>query len=118
MFLKIVVKNVTGTPCVIDGYPGVSMVGGGNGTQLGAAADRDPAQPSKGPVTLAPGASAQAPLRYTQAANYQSGCSQSPADGLRVYPPSAKDALFIAKPMTACTESSPVLLQIGAFTAI
>lgn len=115
--MRILVKNTSNQPCFMDGYPGVSLVGKGNGTQLGAAAERNPAQPSAGQVTLAPGASAQAALRYTQAGNYQSACSQTAADGLRVYPPGATDALYIPQPLTACTEDSVVLLQIGAFSA-
>lgn len=117
VFMKIIVKNSSDKPCTIDGYPGVSLVGKGNGTQLGAAADRDQNKPSKGPVLLAAGQSAAADLQYSQASNYQSGCSQSQADGLRVYPPSATDALYIAQPLTACTENAVVLLQIGAFMA-
>lgn len=115
--MRLLVKNTSNQPCFMDGYPGVSLVGKGNGTQLGAAAERNPAQPSAGQVTLAPGASAQAALRYTQAGNYQSACSQTAADGLRVYPPGATDALYIPQPLTACTEDSVVLLQIGAFSA-
>lgn len=114
--MKLLVRNTSDKPCTMDGYPGVSLVGKGNGTQLGAAADRNPAQPSSGVITLAPGASAQAQLRYTQAGNYQNRCSQTAADGLRVYPPGATDALYIPQPLTACTEDSVVLLQIGAFT--
>ncbi len=115
--MRLLVKNTSNQPCFMDGYPGVSLVGKGNGTQLGAAAERNLAQPSAGQVTLAPGASAQAALRYTQAGNYQSACSQTAADGLRVYPPGATDALYIPQPLTACTEDSVVLLQIGAFSA-
>jgi hypothetical protein len=94
----------------------VSLVGSGNGTQVGAPADRDSTLPSEGPVTLNPGATAVAQLRYTQAGDYQN-CTQTPADGLRVYPPSATDALFIAHPLTGCSETSIVLLTIGAFKA-
>jgi hypothetical protein len=114
IYMKLIVKNITGATCVLDGYPGVSLVGGGNGTQLGASDQRDPAAPSSGPIQLAPGASSAAVLRYTQAGNYQN-CTQAPADGLRVYPPSATDALFIAHPLTACTNADIKLLTIGAF---
>lgn len=114
--MKLLVTNTSAEPCTLEGYPGVSLVGGGNGTQLGTAADRDPAQPSAGVITLAPGASAQAQLRYSQAGNYQN-CGQVPAEGLRIYPPGATDALYIPQPLTACTESSAVLLQVGAFAA-
>lgn len=114
IYMKLILQNTSTVPCILDGYPGVSLVGNGNGTQLGAAADRNPDLPSSGPITMDPGSSAAAVLRYTQAGNYQ-GCAQVPADGLRVYPPSATDALYIAHPLTACTDTSIVLLTIGAF---
>ncbi|WP_427016312.1 DUF4232 domain-containing protein [Pseudarthrobacter sp. P1] len=116
IYIKLIVKNTTGTTCVLDGYPGVSLVGEGNGTQLGAAAERDAAAPSSGPIQLAAGASATAVLRYTQAGNYQN-CQQVPAEGLRIYPPSATDALYIAHPLTACSNEDIKLLTIGAFQA-
>ncbi|WP_285725718.1 DUF4232 domain-containing protein [Psychromicrobium xiongbiense] len=116
VYYTLTLTNTSSTMCVLDGYPGVSLVGKGNGTQLGAPADRDASRPSAGPITMVPGASANAVLRYTQAGNYQN-CTQTPADGLRVYPPSATDSLYIAQPLTACTESSMVLLEIGAFAA-
>ncbi|MCU1572094.1 MAG: hypothetical protein JWO93_176 [Micrococcaceae bacterium] len=114
VYMSLQVTNSSPTPCILDGYPGVSLVANGNGTQLGAPADRDPALPSSGPITLVPGGVAAAQLRYSQAANYQS-CDQVPADGLRVYPPSATDALYIAHPLTGCSDPSLVLLTIGAF---
>lgn len=114
--MKLQLKNTSAQTCILDGYPGVSLVSNSNGTQLGAAATRDPALPSAGPITLSPGSTAVAQLRYTQAANYQN-CTQTPADGFRVYPPSATDALYIAHPLTGCKETSIVLLTIGAFKA-
>ncbi|WP_231391921.1 DUF4232 domain-containing protein [Arthrobacter sp. 35W] len=114
IYMKLIVKNTTDKVCILDGYPGVSLVGDGNGTQIGAAADRDPAAPSSGPITLEPGASAAGVLRYTQAGNYQN-CERVEADGLRVYPPSATDALYIAHPLTACSNEDIKLLTIGAF---
>ncbi|NYE95833.1 hypothetical protein FHU41_002083 [Psychromicrobium silvestre] len=115
IYLKLVVKNKSAKPCTINGYPGVSLVGNNNGTQLGAAADRDPADPSQGAVLLAPGASAAAQLQYTHAENYGASCGLSSADGFRVYPPSATDALYIAHPLKACTQKDVVLLHIGTF---
>ncbi|WP_045075934.1 DUF4232 domain-containing protein [Psychromicrobium lacuslunae] len=118
VYMNLVVKNKTAQPCSINGYPGVSLVGKGNGTQLGAAADRDPNQPSTGAVLLAAGASAAAQLLYTRAENYGASCTLVKADGFRVYPPSATDALYIPNslnPINACNEKSVVLLHIGAF---
>ncbi|WP_394940312.1 DUF4232 domain-containing protein [Psychromicrobium sp. YIM B11713] len=118
IYLKLAVKNKSSQPCSIDGYPGVSLVGQGNGTQLGAAAGRDPDRPSKGAILLAVGDSAFAQLQYSRAENYGAACTLSPTDGFRVYPPSATDALYIANPLNpinACTQQNLVLLHIGAF---
>lgn len=115
-YFNLVVNNVSGTTCSIDGYPGVSFVGNGDGTQLGTPADRDPARASSGPVTLAPGGTAQAGLAYTRAENYQN-CNRLNSDGLRIYPPSATDALFVPYQLTACSNQGVVLLTIGAFQA-
>jgi hypothetical protein len=65
-------------------------------------------------ITLAPGDSATAQLRETHAENY-AGCTVVPADGLRVYPPGARDALFVPQKTTACSNSDIVLLSVKAF---
>ncbi len=114
IYMKLILANTSATSCILDGYPGVSLVGDGNGTQLGAPANRNAELPSSGPITMDPASTAAAVLHYTQAGNYQ-GCTQAPADGLRVYPPSATDALYIAHPLTACTDAGIVLMTIGAF---
>ncbi|MDQ6739357.1 MAG: DUF4232 domain-containing protein [Actinomycetota bacterium] len=114
IYMKLILQNASAATCILDGYPGVSLVGGGNGTQLGAPANRNAELPSAGPITMAPGSRAAAVLHYTQAGNYQ-GCTQAPADGLRIYPPSATDALYIAHQLTACTDTATVLMTIGAF---
>lgn len=112
--MQLVVTNSSGTDCILDGYPGVSLVKAGTTTAIGAPADRDPQAPSNGPITLTPGTSAEATLRYTQADNYQ-GCQHVQADSILVYPPSAFDSLEIPHPLTACSDGTIKLLTIGAF---
>lgn len=112
--MKLVVTNTSGAACILDGYPGVSMEAAGSSTPIGAPADRDPAAPSNGPITLTPGHSAAATLRYTQAGNYQN-CQRVQADSILVYPPSATDSLEIGHPLTACSNDDVKLLSIGAF---
>jgi hypothetical protein len=114
VYMTLNVTNSTATDCILDGYPGVSMVMAGTTTPIGAPADRDPQAPSNGPITLAPGATAGATLRYTQADNYQN-CQRVQADSILVYPPSAFDALEIPHPLTACSNDDIKLLTIGAF---
>lgn len=114
IYMKLVVTNTSGATCILDGYPGVSMEAAGSSTPIGAPADRDPAAPSNGPITLTPGQSAAATLRYTQAGNYQN-CQRVQADSILVYPPSATDSLEIGHPLTACSNDDVKLLSIGAF---
>lgn len=108
------VQNKSAQTCILNGYPGVSMVTSADKLPLGAPADRDAAAPSQGDITLAAGQSASATLRYTEAANYQN-CQQVFADAVMVYPPSATDALLIPQNLTACSNSDLKLLTIGAF---
>ncbi|MFI5061665.1 MAG: DUF4232 domain-containing protein [Actinomycetales bacterium] len=117
--VTLVLTNTGSTDCFLQGWPGVSFVGNGNGTQLGKAADFDRSTPHP-TVKLAPGGTAKAPLRITNALNYPSSdCSPAQADGFRVYPPGSTDALFVKDAtVTACTKSTPpTLLQVGALAA-
>lgn len=112
--MKLVLTNSSAVDCIVDGYPGVSLVKAGSIDPIGAPATRNPDAPSNGPITLAPGASASAVLQYTQADNYQN-CQREQADAVRVYPPSATDYIEIAHPLTACSNADIELLSIGAF---
>ncbi|MDO5754400.1 DUF4232 domain-containing protein [Arthrobacter sp.] len=115
IYMKLILSNSSSTNCILDGYPGVSMVLAGTSTPIGAPAERDPLAPSSGPITLAPGQSATAVLRYTQADNYQAACLRVQADSILVYPPSAYDSLEIPHPLIACSNADIKLLSIGAF---
>ena len=114
IYMKLIVTKVSAGNCILDGYPGVSLVKAGSIDPIGAPAVRDAQAPSQGPITLTPGQSAAATLRYTQAGNYQD-CQQTPADAVLVYPPSATDNLAIPRPLTACSNDNILLLSIGAF---
>jgi hypothetical protein len=113
--VTIVLTNTGSSPCSLQGWPGTSFVGDGNGTQLGQAAafDRSTPHPT---VQLAPGGTAVAPLKITEAGNYdQSQCQPKQADGFRIYPPGNKASLFIADAnVTACQSNSVNLLTVGA----
>ncbi len=50
---RIVLRNTSDETCFVKGYGGLSYVGGGNGTQIGAAADRTPTATPK--TVLEPG---------------------------------------------------------------
>ncbi|MEV0954045.1 DUF4232 domain-containing protein [Promicromonospora sp. NPDC050249] len=115
--LAIVLENEASEPCVLQGWPGVSFVGDGDGTQVGAAATLDRSSPH-GSVTLAPGASAHANLSVANAQNFDEDCEQTTADGLRVYPPGEKRSLFVRNDeltLLACANPDDELLDVQAF---
>lgn len=114
VYMKLILTNTSGAPCILNGYPGVSLVTTPADSPIGAPADWTASLPSNGPITLAPGQSSAAQLQYTQAANYF-GCTMVPATSVMVYPPSATDRLLIAHPLTACGNPDIVLLHVGAF---
>lgn len=116
--VTLVLTNNGSGECSLQGWPGVSFVGDGNGTQLGAAAEFDRSTPHP-TVVLQPGGTAQAPLRITQALNYpEADCQPKQADGFRVYPPGSTESLFVKDAnVTACTKDSVTLLTVGALVA-
>ena len=98
--------------CRMEGWPGVSFVAGGDGQQVGAAADRvDPDQLQT--VTLIPGARALSTVRVADAGAYGDDCDVTQARGLRVYPPDNQRSLFAALPTQACASDSAHLLQVA-----
>src|SRR5689334_5566212 len=69
-YFKLKLTNLSTHACTLVGYPGVSGIGLG-GRQIGSAASRDPADPSR-MVTLATGATASATLRIVDVLNFPS----------------------------------------------
>jgi hypothetical protein len=115
--LQIVLENEAEEPCVLQGWPGVSFVGDGNGSQIGAAASLDRSGPND-PVTLEPGATAQAILIVADAHSYGDTCEQTTADGLRVYPPGERRSLFLQDDeltLLGCANPDDELLDVRAF---
>jgi len=111
--MKLNLTNKGSEPCILKGFPGVSLVADAAGAPIGAPATRDD---SAGvvDVLLAPGQTGTAVLRYTQAGNYMD-CSPVDAAGYRIYPPEDTDSLFIPQPTRACSNANITLLSIGAF---
>lgn len=112
----IQLANRGATACTLDGHPGVSLVTGDAGQQLGAAASRE-GTPAL--VRLGPGASAYADLSVAQAGDYDaSQCQPQAAKGLRVYPPDQTASAFVpADGLTGCASSSVVLLVVDPVVA-
>ncbi len=113
--MKLILTNSGTEPCVLNGFPGVSLTSSPTGDPIGAAAARDDTKPVT-EVLLAPGKAGFAQLRYTQAGNYPE-CTQAPAAGFRVYPPEDTASLFITQQRTACSNTNINLLSVQAFQA-
>ena len=108
----ITFTNISKATCSLRGFPGVSYVGKGNGTQIGAAADHDDVTVSR--VTLAPGKKAVASLRRTNAGNYASECHKKKVDGLWIYPPASTSSANVPFPATGCNNKAVHLLSVNA----
>ena len=116
VIVHLVLENTGSTTCTVQGWPGVSFVGGGTGKQIGAAAVAEKSSPHP-TVTLAPGKTAVAPLKIVRAENYSAGdCSPKTPDGFRVYPPGSKQSLFVKDTdYQACASADASLLSVQAF---
>ncbi|GMA29194.1 hypothetical protein GCM10025874_24470 [Arenivirga flava] len=117
--LRLVLVNEGAASCSLQGWPGVSFVGGGDGTQLGEPATQDRSgRYGDATVVLEPGGSAYAPLMVEQALNYSNAdCQSRDADGFRVYPPGDEGSLFIeTDDLIACT-TGVELLEVGPMQA-
>ncbi|MBO9038450.1 DUF4232 domain-containing protein [Curtobacterium flaccumfaciens] len=116
VIVHLVLENTGSTTCTVQGWPGVSFVGGGTGKQIGAAAVAEKSSPHP-TVTLAPGKTAVAPLKIVRAENYPAGdCSPQTPDGFRVYPPGSKQSLFVKDTdYQACATADASLLSVQAF---
>jgi hypothetical protein len=115
VYMTLTLTNSGAEPCLLKGFPGVSLTADANGAPIGAPAKRDDATPVTD-VLLAPGQGGAAVLRYTQAGNFPD-CTMVPAAGYRIYPPEDTASLFLAQPTQACSNAEVGLLTISAFQA-
>ncbi|MGG7464476.1 DUF4232 domain-containing protein [Plantibacter sp. YIM 135347] len=108
--------NTATSACVLRGTPGVSVVGDGNGTELGKPARQDSAAEPED-VNIAPGAAAHAVLRAVNIGTDGgplSDCAPVAGDGYRIYSPHSFTAVFVASPgVPACT-SDDLWMSIGS----
>jgi Protein of unknown function (DUF4232) len=109
-FGRIVLSNVSHHSCRTGGYGGISYVGHGNGTQIGAAATRDPGVHPV--VTLQPGQRVRSDISETVADVFSPAtCHPTHVDGFRVYVPDATKSQFIAHPTTGCANTAVHLIS-------
>ena len=111
---RIVLRNVSDETCFVKGYGGLSYVGGGNGTQVGAPADRTPSPTPK--TVLAPGDKVRSAVAETSYAPYpRRKCQPTEVDGFRVYAPDETRSFFIEHPTTGCANPAIHLLEHKAY---
>lgn len=101
VYKPLVFTNISNHSCVIQGFPGVSYVGGADGHQVGAAAYRVGEKGAA--ITLGKGDTASAAIGFVNVQNYDPvQCQPQPVRGLRVYPPQETASMYIDLPGTGC----------------
>jgi hypothetical protein len=98
-FIPLVLTNHGSASCVIQGYPGVSLLDGG-GAPIGTPATRAPGVAAPA-VVLAPGAGTPATLG-TQNAGISPAPCWAVSTSIKVYPPNQLASLTIAGAITVC----------------
>ena len=111
---RIVLRNTSDASCWVRGYGGLSYVGGGNGKQVGAAADRTASNKPK--VVLAPGDKVRSAVVETSTGPYsKKECQPTPVDGFRVYIPDETRSQFIEHETTGCANPAIHLISHNAY---
>jgi uncharacterized protein DUF4232 len=117
-YYELTLTNTSGQACRTGGFGGVSLVGDGSGTQIGAPADRTESGKVRA-ITLQPDGQATATLRVTNAENYSpSKCDPAPAEGFRVYPPNETRAAYVAQGSTGCRNDTVHLLTLTPYQPV
>ncbi|HEY3530568.1 MAG TPA: DUF4232 domain-containing protein [Nocardioides sp.] len=105
----IVLRNVSGHACHTGGYGGVSYVGDGDGTQIGASAVRVDGKVAT--YVLKPGQRLRSPIDEVNAQNYpRTKCRRAHVDGFRVYVPNATRSQYVVHPTLGCRNAKIHLL--------
>ena len=103
--IPLIIKNVSGHDCTIQGFPGISYVGGADGHQIGKDAFRDGTKGNA--VKLTNGQAASADLGLVQVANFDPAtCKPEQAKGLRVYLPQETASKFLPMDGTGCSSTA------------
>ncbi|TNC27406.1 DUF4232 domain-containing protein [Amycolatopsis alkalitolerans] len=105
VYRPLIFTNVSDHPCTIQGFPGVSYVGGSDGHQIGQAAFRVGTKGAA--ITLNKGDTASTAIGFVNVQNYDPvTCQPQPVRGLRVYPPQETASMFIEQAGTACANQN------------
>ena len=101
-FGLLVLRNRSSHSCRTGGYAGLSYVGGGNGTQIGAPAVRVD-QGAVASYVVAPGQRLRSATDEVNALNYpKKVCHPAHVDGFRVYVPNSFTSQFVAHRTIGC----------------
>ncbi|WP_410619250.1 DUF4232 domain-containing protein [Amycolatopsis sp. cmx-8-4] len=104
LYRSLVITNASGKPCEIQGFPGVSYVGGTDGHQVGKDAFREGTKGNA--VKLNPGQSAAADIQFVNVRNFDSAtCQPTEVKGLRIYLPQETASNFVPAPGTGCAST-------------
>lgn len=116
-YTDVVLTNTSTASCTLYGYPGVSFVTAPGGSEVGAAANRDPISPTT-LVTLAPGGQANILIALTDVGVYSpSECQPTSVSWLRIYPPDDYDSLYVHYPAQTCALAAKVVMRVSAVRA-
>jgi hypothetical protein len=111
---RLVLKNVSGHACRTGGYGGLSYVGNGNGTQIGAAATRTRSRVRT--IVVRPGQRVISVVDAKVAANYpKHRCRPAHVDGFRVYIPNETRSQYVVHATRGCRNHHVHLLAHKAF---
>ena len=119
IFYHIDFTNTSGTACVLEGYPGVSLVSAGSnaGHQVGDDGKRTTTTPVH-PIILASGQTAHAVLGVADAGNFPAAkCNQVTAHWLKVFPPNQLAAAYVSFTIQTCASAAQPTMTIAAMTS-
>lgn len=110
----VVLTNTSASTCTLYGYPGVSFVTKAGGQQVGAAATRNPLEPTA-LVTLPPGGQANMIVGLHDAGNYPPAeCQPTSVDWLRIYPPGDYGSVYVQYKAQTCASQAELVLSVTA----
>jgi hypothetical protein len=98
IYTTLVLRNAGHVACLVQGYPGVSLVDR-HGRQIGRAARRV-AAPTK-PIILKPGGTASTVIRTLNPGVGTTNCL-APSAAVRVYPPDQRASLLVPVRLSEC----------------
>jgi hypothetical protein len=118
IYTNIDFTNTSGAACILEGYPGVSLVSAGNngGKQVGDDAKRTTTAPVRA-VTLGAGQTAHAVLGVAEADNFPAArCKPVTAHWLKVFPPNQRAAAYVSFTTKTCRNSTVPTMTISAIS--